>query len=332
MQQTAGTTATQTDTQSKTTNLQNKVQEKLGVLSAKKDTILGMSDADTVRLQSGALRESPSTGQRYDAVELQHGNNPYDMYGTNAKTEGEYSKSKYAMDMQRAQVAKILGKSADQLTPQDMIDVGNQQQIQKLADLVASPGEAKWEAPLIRNAEQTNLTGYYKDSTGQSVQIPLDVPVGTAIVGKDANGRDLSSLVNLQTGQNITDVAAIDPRQNAFANQQTSMKAKVQTPEQQDAYKQLMALGTKDQDGRLSETVDLTQASTVKYWGDMAAAARSGSRAIAGTLGLSKENIDKYLPENPKLLGTDLTIEQARKDQEKVDKSEGYSTRLAWND
>ena len=334
MQQTAGTTATQTDTQpqSKTTDLQNKVQEKLGALSAKKDTILGMSDADTVRLQSGALRESPSTGQRYDAVELQHGNNPYDMYGTNAKTEGEYSKSKYAMDMQRAQVAKILGKSADQLTPQDMIDVGNQQQVQKLADLVASPGEAKWEAPLIRNAEQTNLTGYYKDSTGQSVQIPLDVPVGTAIVGKDANGRDLSSLVNLQTGQNVTDIAATDPRQNAFANQQNGMKAKAQTPEQQDAYKQLMALGAKDQDGRLGETVDLTQANSVKYWGDMAAAARSGSRALAGTLGLSKENIDKYLPENPKLLGTDLTIEQARKDQEKVDKSVGYSTRDAWNE
>lgn len=332
MQQTAGTTATQTDTQSKTTNLQNKVQEKLGVLSAKKDTILGMSDADTVRLQSGVLRESPSTGQRYDAVELQHGNNPYDMYGTNSKAEGEYGKSKYAMDMQRAQVAKILGKSADQLTPQDMIDVGNQQQIQKLADLVASPGEAKWEAPLIRNAEQTNLTGYYKDSTGQSVQIPLDVPVGTAIVGKDANGRDLSSLVNLQTGQNVTDIAATDPRQNAFANQQNGMKAKVQTPEQQDAYKQLMALGTKDPDGRLGETVDLTQASTVKYWGDMAAAARSGSRALAGTLGVSKENIDKYLPENAKLLGTDLTVEEARKDQEKVYKSVGYSTRDAWNE
>lgn len=255
MQQTAGTTATQTDTQSKTTNLQNKVQEKLGVLSAKKDTILGMSDADTVRLQSGALRESPSTGQRYDAVELQHGNNPYDMYGTNSKAEGEYSKSKYAMDMQRAQVAKILGKSADQLTPQDMIDVGNQQQIQKLADLVASPGEAKWEAPLIRNAEQTNLTGYYKDSTGQSVQIPLDVPVGTAIVGKDVNGRDLSSLVNLQTGQNVTDIAATDPRQNAFANQQNGMKAKVQTPEQQEAFKQLMALGD-------------TSKSTDRSWGD----------------------------------------------------------------
>lgn len=332
MQQTAGTTATQTDTQSKTTNLQNKVQEKLGVLSAKKDTILGMSDADTVRLQSGALRESPSTGQRYDAVELQHGNNPYDMYGTNSKAEGEYGKSKYAMDMQRAQVAKILGKSADQLTPQDMIDVGNQQQVQKLADLVASPGEAKWEAPLIRNAEQTNLTGYYKDSTGQSVQIPLDVPVGTAIVGKDANGRDLSSLINLQTGQNVTDIAATDPRQNAFANQQNGMKAKVQTPEQQDAYKQLMALGTKDPDGRLGETVDLTQASTVKYWGDIAAAARSGSRALAGTLGVSKENIDKYLPENAKLLGTDLTVEEVRKDQEKVDKSVGYSTRDAWNE
>lgn len=279
MQQTAGTTATQTDTQSKTTNLQNKVQEKLDVLSVKKDTILGMSDADTVRLQSGTLRESPSTGQRYDAVELQHGNNPYDMYGTNSKAEGEYGKSKYAMDMQRAQVAKILGKSADQLTPQDMIDVGNQQQIQKLADLVASPGEPRWEAPLIRNAEQTNLTGYYKDSTGQSVQIPLDVPVGTAIVGKDANGRDLSSLVNLQTGQNVTDIAATDPRQNAFANQQNGMKAKVQTPEQQDAYKQLMSLGD-------------TSKSTDRSWGD--AVKDTGLQLVVGSENTVKNLADIY--------------------------------------
>lgn len=279
MQQTVGTTATQTDTQSKTTNLQNKVQEKLGVLSAKKDTILGMSDADTVRLQSGALRESPSTGQRYDAVELQHGNNPYDMYGTNSKAEGEYGKSKYAMDMQRVQVAKILGKPADQLTPQDMIDVGNQQQVQKLADLVASPGEAKWEAPLIRNAEQTNLTGYYKDSTGQSVQIPLDVPVGTAIVGKDANGRDLSSLVNLQTGQNVTDIAATDPRQNAFANQQNGMKAKVQTPEQQDAFKQLMALGDRSK-------------STDRSWGD--AVKDTGLQVVVGSENTVKNLADIY--------------------------------------
>ncbi|MFW9602486.1 MAG: hypothetical protein ACMV1B_09215 [Prevotella sp.] len=334
MQQTAGLADSkpQADTQSKTTNLQNKVQEKLGVLSAKKDTILGMNDADTVRLQSGALRESPSTGQRYDAVELQHGNHSYDMFGTNTKAEGEYGKSKYAMDMQRAQVSRILGKSADQLTPQDMIDVGNQQQIQKLADLVASPGEAKWEAPLIRNAVQTNLTGHYKDEFGNKVDAPLNIEVGTKVVGKDDNGRDLSSLINMQTGQNVTDMAAIDPKQNAFAGQQNSMNVKVQTPEQQEAYKRLMALGTKDQDGRLNETVDLTQANTVKYWGDMAAAARSGSRAIAGTLGLSKENIDKYLSENPKLLGTDLTIEQARKDQEAVDKSVGYSTRDAWNE
>ncbi len=325
-----GLAETQSITTNKTTNLLDKTQEKLGVLSAKKDIILGMNDADTVNLASGTtLRETPSTGGRYDAVELQHGNNPYDMYGTNNKAEGQYGKSTYSMDMQRAEVAKVLGKSANELTPQDMIDVGNQQQIQKLADLVASPGEPRWEAPLIRNVEQTNLTGHYKDEFGKPVDIPLNIEVGTAVVGKDKSGRDLSSLVNLQTGTNVTDAAALDPKQNAFAGSQSQSVPKQST---EDAYKKYLELANKSStEGRLGEAIDLAQAGSVKYWGDMAAAARSGSRALAGTLGVTQENIDKYLPKDTKLLGTDLTIEQARKDQELVDQKVGYNSRDAWN-
>ena len=90
--------------------------------------------------------------------------------------------------------------------------------------------------------------------------------------------------------------------------------------------------GSVDTDGRLMESIDLAQAAGVKYWGDMADAARSATRALAGKAGVSEENIDKYLPKNPRLLGTDLTVDEARTNQEKVDKSVGYSTRDAWQE
>lgn len=206
-------------------NLENKVQDKVSLLASKRDRLLGLNDADTPVLETtGTLRETPTTGARYDAVELQHGSNPYDMYGTDNKAAGEYGKSTRAMGAQRAEVARILGKPEGSLTPQDMVDVGNQQQVQKLADLVRSPGEARWEAPLIRGAEQTNLTGKYVDEYGNKVQIPLDVEVGVQQAGrKDLSGqRDLGSLVNVQTGMNVTDAAALDPRQNAFAGSMQS--------------------------------------------------------------------------------------------------------------
>lgn len=95
---------------------------------------------------------------------------------------------------------------------------------------------------------------------------------------------------------------------------------------------EISADGTVDNDGRLFESIDLAQSAGVKYWGDMADTARSASRSLAGTLGVSEENIDKYLPKNPRLLGTNLTVEEARTNQEKVDKSVGYSTRKAWQE
>ena len=83
-------------------------------------------------------------------------------------------------------------------------------------------------------------------------------------------------------------------------------------------------------EGRLGESIDLAQSEGIRYFGDMAGAARSASRAVAGKLGVSSENVDKYLPENPKLLGTDITVEEARKDQEKVDSITGFDSRKAW--
>ena len=124
---------TQQNNNTQVINLENKVQDKVSLLASKRDRLLGLNDADTPVLETtGTLRETPTTGARYDAVELQHGSNPYDMYGTDNKAAGEYGKSTRAMGAQRAEVARILGKPEGSLTPQDMVDVGNQQQVQKL--------------------------------------------------------------------------------------------------------------------------------------------------------------------------------------------------------
>ena len=57
------------------------------------DILKGLSDADTMTTQNlGYSREIDPTGNRYDAVELKHGNVPYDMQGINKK-DGEIGKS-----------------------------------------------------------------------------------------------------------------------------------------------------------------------------------------------------------------------------------------------
>ena len=193
-------------------------QDKLKKLSGyESDTLLGMSDADTIRTQKlGSIREADPYGIRYDAVELKHGNTPYDMFGINKKLNpNAYGKSEFSVASQKQQVASILGKNINSLTQQDMIDVGNQQQIQKLADAVRLPGEKRWEAPLIRNAVQADISGTQKDQYGKA--IPLNIPINVRTTGTtDTSGRKLSSLQN-KAGIDITHQAAIDPTQNAFA-------------------------------------------------------------------------------------------------------------------
>ena len=209
--------------QSKSERLNKALQDKVAKLGMFKtdstytpDVLLGMNDTDspvTQNLQN--TREINPMGNRYDAVEIRHGNNPYDMQGVANKQANDYSKSEYSMKMQREQVARIFNKPVELVTEQDMLDVGNQQQIQKLADLARVDGEEQWIAPLIQNSEQTNLTGNYKDEFGNQVNVPLNIPITSKEFG-DVGKRSGAAFGNY-AGEAVTANAAIDPLQNAFA-------------------------------------------------------------------------------------------------------------------
>lgn len=199
--------------ENKLNSLSQAKEIKLNKLSGVPDMLTGMADADSLTTELlGATRSSPTNNERYDAVETVHGNSYAE------------SKSDYSIERQAEQTARILGKDLYSVTQQDMIDVGNQQTIQKLADVARSPGEERWLAPLIKNSEAPNLTGKgYTDEFGTLVDgdgsIPLNVPINSLDTGRtDKWGkRKIASFVNPNTGANVTDDAYLDPNQNAFA-------------------------------------------------------------------------------------------------------------------
>lgn len=227
--------------------LQEAKETKLNQLTVKKDILLGMSDADTVRTERyGNLREQALSGARYDAVEMPHGGQ-YDMYGRDSKDTANdgYAKSTYAMKKQREQVANIFGKNVQDVTEQDMIDVANQQMIQKLADLVRSPGEERWIAPLVKDVVPTDLSGRYGS---------LNVPIGVIEVDS-FDDRNAGALVNIGTGQNVTDRTARDPMLNAQYQPMNKMFSRV-TPEQVEAAEEYSRYGQ----GKMSEIEQLAPA------------------------------------------------------------------------
>lgn len=189
------------------------------------DVLQGMYDADTVTTQNlntapgsqKSSRESDPYGNRYDAVEVKHGNVPYDMQGISKerKDAGEIGKSEYAMQMQKQQVANVFNKPVEQVTEQDMIDVANQQQVQKLADLARVPGEERWIAPLAVGSAPINLTGSYVDEFGVKQDNPLNIPILSKKLD-DIGVRGGAALGNL-ANEEVTANAALDPLQNAFA-------------------------------------------------------------------------------------------------------------------
>lgn len=209
--------------QSKSERLNKALQDKVAKLGMYKtdstytpDMLLGMNDADspiTQNLQN--TRDINPLPGRYDAVEIKHGDNPYDMQGVANKQENDYAKSEYSMKMQREQVARIFNKPVELVTEQDMLDVGNQQQIQKLADLARTEGEERWIAPLIQNSVQTNLTGKYMDEFGNPVSAPLNVPITSKAFGEV--GKRSGAAFGNYAGEAVTANAAADPLQNAFA-------------------------------------------------------------------------------------------------------------------
>ena len=183
------------------------------------DTLIGMSDADTFTTKNaGYSRELDPYGNRLDAVEVVHGNVPYDMQGISKarKDAGEIGKSEYAMQMQKQQVATIFNKPVDQVTQQDMIDVANQQQVQKLADLARTEGEERWIAPLAIGSAPINLSGKYVDEFGLTHDNPLNVPIMSKKLD-DVGSRGGIAVADV-TGNEVSAMAALDPTQNAFAN------------------------------------------------------------------------------------------------------------------
>ena len=196
--------------QDKLNNLTSKPQEptdpyKVKDLNSYQDvTITGLEDADTAVLADGRKVRLSTPLSRYDAVEIEH---PESLWGKvkNTLGIGDVNKSDYATEQQRRQVAMILGKQPAAVTDQDLIDVGNMQQVQMLSDLMRSKGQDRVEAPLVPNVGQVDLNQ------------GLDIKTKLKIDSTDMYGRVVGSLVNPETGIDVVKQHAEDPRLNAFA-------------------------------------------------------------------------------------------------------------------
>lgn len=261
-----------TDNQNTTTGLASKVfsldkarQDKINTLSGKPQettdpykvndlsryqdvTITGMEDADTAVLADGRKVRLSTPLTRYDATEIEH---PESLWGKVKNTFGigDVNKSDYATEQQRRQAAMVLGKQPTAVTDQDLIDVGNMQQVQMLSDLTRSQGQDRWEAPLVPNAGQVDLNQ------------GLDIKTKLKVDNTDMYGRVVGSFVNPETGIDVVKQHAEDPRLNAFA------------PEARNyGY-------TRDAEGRRVDTLD-----TDGYWANQIDALQYGAgRAAAST-------------------------------------------------
>lgn len=252
--------------------------------SFKQDVLLGLQDADTYRLGSSQkdVRAVTGTNDRFDAVELQHGSNSYDMYGKQ-KVEGEIGKSVASMRIQRQQVADLINKeygtslTPETVTQQDMLDVGNMQQVQALADIArTNNADERWQAPLIRNSTQLNLTGKgYTDENGKLVdgtgEIPLNIPITSRYLG--AIGTRGGGQVGNIAGENITSGNAMDPRVNASKYYQGSTTNTSQgNPALSEAMRNVVANG--DDNNYSENLIDAAQAGVGTFL------ARTGDTAV----------------------------------------------------
>jgi len=240
-------------------------------------TITGLNDADTVTLSDGRTVRLNDPLHRYDATEIEHKKD--DSIFGKLKEAITFGKSNYAEDQQRRHASMLLGKQPNQVTDQDLIDVGNMQQVQMLSDLTRSAGQDRWEAPLVQGVGQADLT------KGLDIKARLKTAVG----GSDGSGRVLGSLVNPETGINVTSETAVDPRLNAFAPKALEYGYKTTaTGEKVD---------TLNRDNYLGNLVDATQ------YGLGSAAARVGD-AAGDLLSRTAKEVYKALP-------GDTTEEQA---------------------
>ena len=294
--------------QTKLDTLQGKQVEKLDRLAGAKlsttdsysqDKILGMTDSDSFNTENlGNTRTKiPGMDVYYDAIEGAHYQNgilnpEIDIYGKTAaeRKAGVFGKSDRVMDVQRAEVARMLGKNVADVTQQDFIDVSNQQLIQKAANLGGSPD---WEAPLIRGVEPTNLTGKYINDKGIVENIPLNIPVQSVGMGKDTSGKRELAAFGTADGTDVTVTDALNPNMNINANKLSFAGESNGTV---DWNSMKMNQDTLDRDGMLGESLDIAQSSLIQQLGKTNKALRSMSRWAADSLGVNKETVDEWLP------------------------------------
>jgi hypothetical protein len=311
----------------KAASLQPSINNKLNIIENKRlqyqpDTLLGLSDADSFRTANlGQARATTTTGQFFDALELPHGNQPLFGVGT------DFAKSPRAIERQRQSAAQILNIPVNQVTNQDIIDIGNQQQIQLLADAI-DPNSG-FEAPLIRGLEEpTNLTGRgFTDEFGNRVpDIPLNIPIETAQTGRTSPERGSRILATFRAAgdnTNIIDRAAIDPRRNVFANE-------LKNPSNRQRPTGPITFSPANE-SRISEDIDLLQSQGLKLWADASNAARKASRAIVSAVGINPDDIGLYDSDRARLLGTEATINEIRENTELRDELSGFNSRKEWD-
>jgi len=243
---------TPTLSQQKQSKLNRKTIDKTAKVAPEytQDVLIGMQDSDSFRTgQFAATRTKiPGLDTYYDGIEGAHYKDGVlqsgiDIQGVDKRT-GAYGKSDRVMSAQREYVASVVGKTADTVTEQDFIDVSNQQQIQKLANL---GGEADWKAPLIRGVEPTNLTGTYRDENGNIVQESLNVPIQTKSFGTTGK-RDLVAFGD-QQGLDVTSIDATNPQMNLYAgNVQNELSAGVPASDPTSPLNQYYQAGLQETD------------------------------------------------------------------------------------
>lgn len=269
--------------QSKIQLLNNTTSAKLLDTSKYEDvTITGLQDADTFKLSDGRSVRVSDSLNRYDAAEIAHPEHEDGVWNRAKKLLGlGASKSEYAESTQKRAAARMLGKEPTAITDQDMIDIGNMQQVQALADLVRSDGEERWIAPLIRGVEQTDLTS------------GLDIKAKFKSGGSpDEHNRALGSFTNPSTGIDVTRQLALDPNQNAFAAENVNYGF--------ERNKDGVRVDKLDTDGYLGNLVDGAQYSAGRFAASTADTAVDavirGSKEIAQRVkGISEEEANNIL-------------------------------------
>ena len=185
---------------------ENYEKDRLAKLSKAKDAkLLGLQDADTFLVEMDGRRVSirdALQSMKFDALETHN--------------LDEISKSKNSLKTQREFAANFLKKPINEVTTQDIYDIGNMQQVQRQATLIDP--NTTWQAPYIKNAVPLNL------SQG------LNIPIKVNISGKDKNNRYLGEMLT-PTGVNLTEKASYNPLINPYANKITDDFISKYTPE-----------------------------------------------------------------------------------------------------